>query len=105
LREKLVHQRAPHLGVLYRIRDNLSDSLFDVAMDADEAAIGKRMRKRNLRLDELVAIKHTQLIRNRREIRQLITTRVNVRPKARQRFFFGDSHTANGVILLKDQDL
>ena len=74
-------------------------------MDADRIAIGKRVRKTNLRLDELVAVKQTQLIWNWGEIRQLITTRVNVRPKARQRFFFRNSHTANGVILFKNQDL
>jgi hypothetical protein len=34
-------------------------------MDADEVAIGKRMRERNLRLDEFVTIKQIQLIRNR----------------------------------------
>ena len=30
---------------------------------------------------------------------------MNVRPKARQCFFFRDSHAANGVILFEDQDL
>src|SRR5262245_19534479 len=85
--------------------DDLSDSLFNVAMDANEVAIRKRMRKRNLRLDEFVAIKQAQFIRNWREIRELITTRVNVRPKTRQRFFFGDSHTADRVVLFEDQNL
>jgi hypothetical protein len=74
-------------------------------MDADQIAIGKRVRKTNLRLDELVAIKQTQLIWNWGEIRQLITTRVNVRPKARQRFFLRDGHAANRVILFKNQDI
>jgi hypothetical protein len=73
-------------------------------MDANDVAIGKCMRKRNLRFDEFVAIEQTQLIRNRREICKLITARVNVGPKAWQRFFFGDSHTADGVILFKHQD-
>ncbi len=53
------------VAVLHRIAGYLGDSFFNIAMDADEVAIGKRMRKRNLRLDEFVAIKQTQLIRNR----------------------------------------
>ena len=60
-----LHQRTPRVGVLHRIAGYLGDSLFNIAMDADEVAIGKRMRKRNLRLDEFVAIKQSQLIRNR----------------------------------------
>src|SRR5262245_11537267 len=95
----------PRLGVLRGIAAYLGNSFFNIAMDADEIAIGKRVRKRNLRLDELVATKQIQLIRNWREICKLIAAGVNVRPKARQRLFFGDGHTANGVILLKDQDL
>src|SRR5262249_15749433 len=73
-------------------------------MDADEIAIGKRMRKRNLRLDEFVAVKQIELLRNRGEIYELIGARVNVGTKGRQRFFFRNSHTTNGVILFKHQN-
>ena len=63
--EKLLHERTPPFGVLRRIAVYLGNGFFNITMDADEVAIGKRVRKRNLRLDEFIAIKQTQLIRNR----------------------------------------
>jgi hypothetical protein len=39
----MVHQRTPRVGVLDRMMGYLGDSFFNIAMYADQVAIGKRM--------------------------------------------------------------
>src|SRR6266403_497422 len=105
LREEAVHQDAPCLGVLAGVAGNVADSPFNLAMYADDVAFGKRVRERNLGFDQFIAVEQTQFVRDRREVRQLISARVKVRPKTGQGFLFGYGHAANGVILFEDKNL
>src|SRR6266478_3796511 len=64
LREEALHQGAPCLRVLERIAGYVADSFLNVAMYADDVAVGKSMRERNLRFDEFVAIEQTEFVRD-----------------------------------------
>ena len=105
LQAEAVHQGPPCLGVLTRVSGYFRDRLFNVAIHADDVAVGECMRERNLRLDEFIPVEQTQFVRDRREVCQLIAAGVNVRPKARQSFFFGDRHPSDRVVLFEDKNL
>jgi hypothetical protein len=78
LQTEAVHQGPPCLRVLTRVSGYFLDRLFDVAIHADDVAVGECVRERDFGLDEFIPIEQVQFARHRREVCQLIAAGVNV---------------------------
>src|SRR5262249_29467977 len=66
--------------------------------------VRKRVRPRVPRLDQLDAVAlELELLWGRRDVRELIATRMDIGPKARRSELLGDRHSAHHPVLLHNQ--
>jgi hypothetical protein len=94
----------PCCRVRRRIAGDASNGGLDVAVERDDAAVGKHLRVVDLGADQLEAeIGEPQFGRHGRQISELEAKGMHVRPETREREFLGRRHAADRMVLIEHE--
>jgi hypothetical protein len=78
--------------------------ILDRTMHRDCAAVGVHLREVDLGADQLEAVVgEAELLRHRRQVRELIAECMEIVAKARERDLLGDRHPADHAVLVDDE--